>query len=53
MLANFHYGIYHQEGMTASLLQAMLARKNRDTNASGKGKIKQSDVDGGLDGVDD
>eukprot|EP00942_MAST-04A_sp_MAST-4A-sp1_P011240 g11240.t1 len=33
--------------------KAMLARKNRETNASGKGKIKQSDVDGGLDGVDD
>ena len=33
--------------------KAMLARKNREANATGKGKIKQSDVDGGLDGVDD
>ena len=32
--------------------RAILERKNRD-NTANKGKIKQSDVDGGLDGVDD
>jgi large subunit ribosomal protein L26e len=33
--------------------KAILERKNMSNSATGKGKIKQSDVDGGLDGIDE